>query len=135
MLWKVSVLPDGVKRLTQKGRGISEFEDSPGLQSEFQDSQGHTEKPCLKKLNQTKLPPPKKEGAMAGTVWHSPDAGAWSHGHSHVLMTKCLRGTGILGAIFVMQFETNHLQMKIEIKGHSGSSGRCHGRSESSLRE
>jgi hypothetical protein len=26
----------------------------PGLQSEFQDSQGYTEKPCLKKPNQTK---------------------------------------------------------------------------------
>jgi hypothetical protein len=26
----------------------------PGLQSEFQDSQGYTEKPCLKKQNKTK---------------------------------------------------------------------------------
>jgi hypothetical protein len=27
----------------------------PGLQSEFQDSQGYTEKPCLKKQNKKKL--------------------------------------------------------------------------------
>jgi hypothetical protein len=39
----------------------------PGLQSEFQDSQGYTEKPCLEKPKQTKekkqiwfSPPPKK---------------------------------------------------------------------------
>jgi hypothetical protein len=30
----------------------------PGLQSEFQDSLGYTEKPCLKKQNKTK---PKKD--------------------------------------------------------------------------
>jgi hypothetical protein len=28
----------------------------PGLQSEFQDSQGYTEKPCLRKQNKTKTP-------------------------------------------------------------------------------
>jgi hypothetical protein len=28
--------------------------DQPRLQSEFQDSQGYTEKPCLKKQNKTK---------------------------------------------------------------------------------
>jgi hypothetical protein len=33
------------------GRQISEFE--PGLQSEFQGSQGYTEKPCLEKQKQT----------------------------------------------------------------------------------
>jgi hypothetical protein len=27
--------------------------DQPGLQSEFQDSQGYTEKPCLEKQNKT----------------------------------------------------------------------------------
>jgi hypothetical protein len=27
----------------------------PGLQSEFQDSQGYTEKPCLEKQNKTKI--------------------------------------------------------------------------------
>jgi hypothetical protein len=32
-----------------RGRWISEFEGQPGLQREFQDSQGYTEKPCLKK--------------------------------------------------------------------------------------
>jgi hypothetical protein len=34
-----------------RGRQVSEFEvrDQPGLQSEFQDSQGYTEKPCLEK--------------------------------------------------------------------------------------
>jgi hypothetical protein len=30
------------------------FQGQPGLQSEFQDSQGYTEKPCLEKPNQTK---------------------------------------------------------------------------------
>jgi hypothetical protein len=33
-----------------RGRRISEFAGQPGLQSEFQDSQSYTEKPCLKKL-------------------------------------------------------------------------------------
>jgi hypothetical protein len=38
----------------------------PGLQSEFQDSQGYTEKPCLERKNkkqnkQTKTPPPPKK--------------------------------------------------------------------------
>jgi hypothetical protein len=40
-----------------RGKRISEFEvrGQPGLQSEFQDSQGYTEKPCLKtKQNKTK---------------------------------------------------------------------------------
>jgi hypothetical protein len=34
-----------------RGRRISEFEGQPGLQSEFQDHQGYTEKPCLEKTN------------------------------------------------------------------------------------
>jgi hypothetical protein len=43
--------------LEGRGRWISEFEASqPGLQSEFQDSQGYTEKTCLEKPT----PPPKK---------------------------------------------------------------------------
>jgi hypothetical protein len=29
-------------------------QDQPGLQSEFQDSQGYTKKPCLEKQNKTK---------------------------------------------------------------------------------
>jgi hypothetical protein len=35
----------------------------PGLQSEFQDSQGYTEKPCLEKKKKKKKPkpPPKKK--------------------------------------------------------------------------
>jgi hypothetical protein len=37
-----------------RGRRISEFEAKPGLQREFQDSQGYTEKPCLKKTNKQK---------------------------------------------------------------------------------
>jgi hypothetical protein len=48
-----------------KGRWISEFEASqrqvdfwvrgqPGLQSEFQDSQGYTKKPCLEKKTKKK---------------------------------------------------------------------------------
>jgi hypothetical protein len=33
-----------------RGRRISDFDrDQLGLQSEFQDSQGYTEKPCLEK--------------------------------------------------------------------------------------
>jgi hypothetical protein len=32
----------------------------PGLQSEFQDSQGYTEKPCLEKQNKTKQKTNKK---------------------------------------------------------------------------
>ena len=32
-----------------RGRKISEFEASLGLQREFQDSQGYTENPCLEK--------------------------------------------------------------------------------------
>jgi hypothetical protein len=37
-----------------KGRRISEFEASPVYRIEFQDSQGYTEKPCLKKRKQNK---------------------------------------------------------------------------------
>jgi hypothetical protein len=33
----------------------------PGLQSEFQDSQGYTEKPCLKKKNKNKNKKNKKK--------------------------------------------------------------------------
>jgi hypothetical protein len=44
-----------------RGRRISEFEASqPGLQSEFQDSQDYTEKPCLKKKQKTKKKERKK---------------------------------------------------------------------------
>jgi hypothetical protein len=39
-----------------RGRQISEFlvQGQPGLQSEFQDSQGYTEKPCLEKPKKKK---------------------------------------------------------------------------------
>jgi hypothetical protein len=38
-----------------RGRGISEFnQDQPDLWSEFQDSQGYTETPCLEKLQREK---------------------------------------------------------------------------------
>jgi hypothetical protein len=37
-----------------RGRQISEFRGQPGLQSEFQDSQGYTEKPCLGKKKKKK---------------------------------------------------------------------------------
>jgi hypothetical protein len=46
-----------------RGRRISEFEASPGLQSEFQDSQGYTEKPCLEKQNKTKQNKTKQKKA------------------------------------------------------------------------
>jgi hypothetical protein len=35
-----------------------------GLQSEFQDSHGYTEKPCLEKLNQTKPNQTKKKKSL-----------------------------------------------------------------------
>ena len=33
---------------------LCELQSQPGLQSKFQDYQNYTEKPCLKKWNQTK---------------------------------------------------------------------------------
>jgi hypothetical protein len=39
-----------------KDRRISEFEGQPGLQSEFQDSQGYTEKPYLEKSKPNNQP-------------------------------------------------------------------------------
>ena len=37
-----------------RGRQISELRGQSGLQSEFQDSQGYTQKPCLEKTKQNK---------------------------------------------------------------------------------
>jgi hypothetical protein len=37
-----------------RGRRISVVPGQPGLQSEFQDSQGYTEKPCLEKPKKKK---------------------------------------------------------------------------------
>jgi hypothetical protein len=47
-------VPAGRSGARGRGRQISEFEASKGLQSEFQDSQGYTEKPCLGKKKQKK---------------------------------------------------------------------------------
>ena len=38
----------------------------PGLQSEFQDSQGYTEKPCLKKTKQNKQTNKQTNNALSG---------------------------------------------------------------------
>jgi hypothetical protein len=38
----------------EAGRFLSSVRGQPGLQSEFQDSQGYTEKPCPKKANSDK---------------------------------------------------------------------------------
>jgi hypothetical protein len=38
-----------------RGRWISEFEASLVYKSEFQDSQGYTEKPCLEKKKKKKI--------------------------------------------------------------------------------
>jgi hypothetical protein len=47
-----------------RDRQISEFEANlPGLQSEFQDSQGYTEKPCLEKKERKEG---RKKGRQAG---------------------------------------------------------------------
>jgi hypothetical protein len=43
-----------------RGRQISEFEASLVLQSEFQDSQGYTEKTCLKKPKSKSKPKPNQ---------------------------------------------------------------------------
>jgi hypothetical protein len=65
-----------------RGRWISEFEASlVGLQSEFQDSQGYTEKPCLEKpkskkqanknyLGQSRIFGGEK---MEATIWNFKD--------------------------------------------------------------
>jgi hypothetical protein len=46
-LWLTPLIP-ALRRQRQADFSL------PGLQSEFQDSQGYTEKPCLKKQNKTK---------------------------------------------------------------------------------
>ena len=40
---------DDVVRLDLKTHGSQAWQRTPGLQSEFQESQGYTEKPCLEK--------------------------------------------------------------------------------------
>jgi hypothetical protein len=44
-----------------RGRQISEFKASLIYKSEFQDSQGYTEKPCLEKTKKDKKEKKKKE--------------------------------------------------------------------------
>jgi hypothetical protein len=48
-----------------RGRQISEFK-ARGLQSEFQDSQGYTEKPCLRKKQTNKQKTKNKEVTPTG---------------------------------------------------------------------
>jgi hypothetical protein len=43
-----------IQHLGGRGRRISEFEASLVYKSEFQDSQGYTEKPCLEKPKKKK---------------------------------------------------------------------------------
>ena len=54
-----------IKRTTKKilirGRQISEFEARLVYSSEFQDSQGYTEKPCLEKKKKKRKGKKKKE--------------------------------------------------------------------------
>jgi hypothetical protein len=57
-----------------RGRQISEFKGQPGLQTEFQDSQGYTEKPCLKKQKPKKQ---KQKQSLLGIVAHAFNAGTW----------------------------------------------------------
>jgi hypothetical protein len=53
--------------LGDRDRRISEFEarGQPGLQNEFQDSQGHTEKPCLEKQQHNKTSKQKQTNKKA----------------------------------------------------------------------
>jgi hypothetical protein len=64
---------DPSKHLEGRDRWISEFEASL-VQREFQDSQGHTEKPCLKKQtnkNENKKTKPKSKARIYG-IFHFP---------------------------------------------------------------
>jgi hypothetical protein len=42
-------------REAEAGRFLSDFRGQAGLQSEFQDSQGYTEKPCLELSHQKRI--------------------------------------------------------------------------------
>jgi hypothetical protein len=55
--WSMSLIP----ALVRQRQAYFWVQCQPGLQSEFQDSQGYTEKPCLKKPNQTKNKQTKEE--------------------------------------------------------------------------
>jgi hypothetical protein len=50
-----------------RGRRISEFEASLVYKSEFQDSQGYTEKPCLEKPKKKKKTPKGKKYEIENT--------------------------------------------------------------------
>ena len=67
MRWHTPLIP----ALGSRGRWISEFEDSlvykDHEKSEFQDSQGYTEKPCLKKPKK-KEKKEKKKNLILGRI-------------------------------------------------------------------
>jgi hypothetical protein len=48
--WRLTPL---IPALGRQRQGDSGVRGQPGLQSEFQDSQGYTQKPCLEKQNKT----------------------------------------------------------------------------------
>jgi hypothetical protein len=51
--WHMPLIP----ALGRQGQANFWVQGQPGLQSEFQDSQGYTEKPCLEKQHKTKQKP------------------------------------------------------------------------------
>jgi hypothetical protein len=55
--WRTPLIP----ALGRQRQADFQVQGQPGLQSEFQDSQGYTEKPCLKKTNKQKNQTNKKE--------------------------------------------------------------------------
>jgi hypothetical protein len=57
------------------------FCSQPGLQSEFQDSQGHTEKPCLEK--------PKKKKKKKKSMMHIHDGNFLHYKIIHLLPNGC----------------------------------------------
>jgi hypothetical protein len=52
-------------------------QSQPGLQSEFQDSQGYTEKPCLEKLKQTNKQKKKKNQNKTKTKKKKKEGKTW----------------------------------------------------------
>jgi hypothetical protein len=67
--WRTPLIP-GLGRQRQADFRVQGY---PGLQSEFQDSQGYTEKPCLKKTKnktkQNKKPTPKSKQSKKAPGW------------------------------------------------------------------
>jgi hypothetical protein len=60
--WRMPLIP-ALRRQRQADFWVR---GQPGLQSEFQDSQGYTEKPCLKKQNKTKQNKTKQNSIFSG---------------------------------------------------------------------